>query len=252
MCGKAWSALPSLESETLELMAPIDLLLRALLDMFQSVSSGLVVASSDVLLYAPPGARFAWPQTGATGLAIPADQAYGPHHGVYLVQPDDRPSSPSGSMASATDGSTGAALGSGSAESAVGVTLTSLGLDRAESDGSPPEPPALAGGDADSVSGTGAAHSPFVPVDRFFQKASIPELRAAGAVRSDGQVLVDTGVVYFSRPAALKLLALARGAPISACTYLALDMRVPPLRVELYSDVMLAMGGGLGASEEEY
>ena len=80
------------------------------------------------------------------------------------------------------------------------------------------------------------------------------ELGAAGAVRGDGTVLIDSGVIYFSPPAVAALVDVARRSPLDASTYLGLDAGLPPpaLRIELYSDIMLAMGGGLGASKEEY
>ena len=49
VCGKAWSSLPTFNAE-LELDAPIDLLLKAMFSLFRGVRTGLVVASSDVLL----------------------------------------------------------------------------------------------------------------------------------------------------------------------------------------------------------
>lgn len=187
VCGKAWSALPIYDSQH-ELCAPIDLLLHRMFQLFDRVSAGLVVASSDVLLLVPPGWTTTWPQQGATGLAIPTPAHYGPNHGVYQV----------------------AAAASGSTPSCAVVT-------------------------------------------HFWQKASVPALTAAGAVRaSDGRVLLDTGVIYFSPPATALLLDLARTAPLDRCTYLGVDSDARPLRVELYSDIMMAMGGGMGLSREDY
>lgn len=53
-------------------------------------------------------------------------------------------------------------------------------------------------------------------------------------------------VIYFSAPATLKLAELAQTYPLDCCSYMGLDMNRRALRIELYSDVMLAMGGGLG------
>jgi len=90
-------------------------------------------------------------------------------------------------------------------------------------------------------------------VTRFWQKASVAELQAAAAVRAaDDTVLLDTGVVYFSPPATAALVDLARTHPLDCCSYLGVDQDRRPLRVELYSDVMLAMGGGMGLTKAEY
>lgn len=174
VCGKAWSAFPVLNTASYNLEAPIDLLLQCLLKTFEDVDAGLVIASSDVLLELPPpdgSTSYRWPQTGATGLAVPVSKSYGPNHGVYHV---------------------------------------------------------------DSASGASDAQ----PVTKFFQKAPVEELAAAGAVRPDDTVLLDTGVIYFSPPATALLLELARTPPLHACSYLALDTNSPPLRVELYSDIV--------------
>ena len=85
VCGKAWSALPAYNAE-FELNAPIDLLLQAMFTLFRTVRTGLVVASSDVLLLVPRGFPCHWPSVGATGLAIPTDKHTGPNHGVYQVE----------------------------------------------------------------------------------------------------------------------------------------------------------------------
>jgi fucokinase len=173
VCGKAWSALPSVDAESGELQAPIDLLVKTMLDLFASVDAGLVVASSDVLLLVPPGFVTHWPQRGVTGLAIPADKALGPHHGCYQA----------------------------SAQRAA------------------------AGADAANC----------YRVSRFWQKASVPELTAGGAVRpADGTVLIDSGVVYFSPAATQELLGLCEASPLDCCTYRGLDMGRAPLRIELY------------------
>lgn len=77
VCGKAWSALPTYNAG-FELDAPIDLLLHAMFKLFANVRSGLVVASSDVLLLIPNDFPCYWPSSGATGLAIPTDKHIGP------------------------------------------------------------------------------------------------------------------------------------------------------------------------------
>ena len=191
MCGKAWSALPTL-GQTGELQAPIDLLVTTLLSLFSNVQAGLIVASSDVLLLVPPGFQVHWPQHGVTGLAIPTDVSYGPHHGCYQASPQ-------------------------------------------------------------RVSDTDPSAVNCYRVSRFWQKASVAELTAGGAVRpADGTVLIDSGVVYFSPSATGTLLALAEAAPLDCCTYRGVDMGRSALRIELYSDMMMALDGGLGLTKEQY
>lgn len=99
---------------------------------------------------------------------------------------------------------------------------------------------------------TEGASSMHVPVERFFQKASVDELASAGAVSPADQVLLDTGVIYFSPPATATLLDLAQTAPVLSCTYLGVDTATRPLRVELYSDMLLAMSGGLGQTFAQF
>ena len=60
------------------------------------------------------------------------------------------------------------------------------------------------------------------------------------------RVLCSLQVIFFSPPATLKLAELAQTYPLDCCSYMGLDMNRSALRIELYSDVMLAMGGGLG------
>ena len=203
MCGKAWSSLPSLSGSDGELDAPIDMLLKCIMRMFaapepqgreepQDAPTGLVVASSDVLLLIPesfypaPGKPSLWAPRGATGLAIPTDKALGPNHGVYHCA-------------------------------------------------APPQP------------GSHVAR-----VSKFFQKATVPEMAAAGAVRADDKVLIDTGVIFFSAETTAVLLELARLHPLDSCTYAGLDCGRPALRIELYSDIMMAMDKGLGLSLQQY
>ena len=196
--GKAWSQLPVAATPGGvggDLAAPIDLLLARLFELFADVASGLVVASSDVLLYLPPVPPPEWPSTGAAGLAIPCTAALGPNHGVYQV-----------------DGWASA----------------------------PPPPPPYTRAVAYNVA-------------RFWQKASVVEMADGGAVRRfDDTVLLDTGVLYFAPPAVAHLVELARTHPLERCTYLGVDSAHPPLRLELYSDVMMALGGGAGLTRAQY
>ncbi len=71
-------------------------------------------------------------------------------------------------------------------------------------------------------------------VHQFYQKASVTELGAAGAIRSNSTVLIDTGVIYFSPLVVHDLLELARSSPLDACSYLGVDNGDNALRVELY------------------
>jgi len=82
-------------------------------------------------------------------------------------------------------------------------------------------------------------------VTKFLQKASIPELTEAGALLPGGQVLVDSGVVAFDEKSTATLLQLCSEPPFDGCVGAA-----EPFRFELYSDIMLALGGVL--SREEY
>ena len=93
-------------------------------------------------------------------------------------------------------------------------------------------------------------------VKKFFQKAKVCDMDKEGAVRRDAQgrqtVLIDSGVIFFSGEATSILLDLAHTDPLDSCTYQGLDCGRPALRVELYSDIMMAMGGGLGLSKGDY
>lgn len=83
--GKCFYSLPII-SRYGELMTPFDLLLDQLSGWTEQVEAGLLVSSSDVILQIsyPPTQ---WDQSGVTGLAVPAEVSYGPHHGVYRVDP---------------------------------------------------------------------------------------------------------------------------------------------------------------------
>lgn len=98
-------------------------------------------------------------------------------------------------------------------------------------------------------------------VTRFLQKARLEALEAAGAVvRGDGgggsdgtpQVYVDTGVVFLDASCTRALAAAHLAPPLSAGTFLGSDAGLPPLRTELYSDFMLALGGGMGTARDAF
>ena len=81
--GKAFSNLP-VTMENGEFGTPFLLLLDQLTKISNNVSSGLFVASGDVLLFLPE-MEYLWNDNGVTGLAIPSDQSYASKHGVYKI-----------------------------------------------------------------------------------------------------------------------------------------------------------------------
>lgn len=109
-----------------------------------------------------------------------------------------------------------------------------------------PHPPQVSGALADPHPGARSCS----PVQKFWQKASVEELTAAGAVRPDGTVLIDSGVIYFSPSATQRLSELARSHPLNCCTYLGLDMSRKPLRIELYSGEAACMCLRIGRAAE--
>ena len=78
-------------------------------------------------------------------------------------------------------------------------------------------------------------------VHQFYQKSSLAELGAVGAIRSNDTVLIDTGVIYFSSHVVQTLIELARAAPLDACCYLGVDAGHTALRVELYRCAIVCM-----------
>lgn len=84
----------------------------------------------------------------------------------------------------------------------------------------------------------------------ILQKASLAELKERGAVRGDGSVLLDSGIVYFSARATQDFLRLAKVLPLSSCTSAGLDLGPAPLRFELYTDVLLCMNPAM--SKEQF
>ena len=86
-------------------------------------------------------------------------------------------------------------------------------------------------------------------VIEFCQKASIEQLRAKGAVHTeviDGieveKVDLDSGVVFFDAQTTQILTNIHLYPPLDACTYMGVDSGATPLRIELYSDIMEALG----------
>ncbi|KAJ8598911.1 hypothetical protein CTAYLR_010231 [Chrysophaeum taylorii] len=84
-------------------------------------------------------------------------------------------------------------------------------------------------------------------VRSFLQKASVPALRAAGAVEDDERVLLDSGVVFFDSKTTATMTSLGRSSLRDATS-----LGNGSLRVELYSDVLRAFRGGGFESFEEY
>ena len=90
-------------------------------------------------------------------------------------------------------------------------------------------------------------------VRAFWQKSSIEQLTTNGAVQPDGTVWLDSGVVWFAPSAVHAIVSLARaGGPLAACTYFGVDGGLPALRVELYSDMLLALNDGMGTLASAY
>lgn len=86
----------------------------------------------------------------------------------------------------------------------------------------------------------------------YFQKASLADLRAASAVTGDGQVLLDSGVVFFDGPTAVALARAHTRPPLRASTGLGVSAGDTALRTELFSDVLLAAQGGMGRGRGPY
>jgi fucokinase len=97
--------------------------------------------------------------------------------------------------------------------------------------------------------GHGVFHLKGDKVVKVYQKASISELEKNGAVIEGRQVLLDSGVVYFSAKAASKLLELHEKPPLDCCTHLGLDHGSYPLRFELYTDLLMSFGSCLSYEE---
>lgn len=108
-----------------------------------------------------------------------------------------------------------------------------------------------------------ATASAIRPVRRYLQKAPLAQLRAegaavAGSTAEEEAVAIDTGVIYFAPAAAGALAALLDEAPFARCTARGLasssssSSPPSPLRLELYSDMLCALGGGMGRGREEY
>jgi fucokinase len=78
-------------------------------------------------------------------------------------------------------------------------------------------------------------------VSRFLQKPTYTEMFDAKAIMNDERVLLDTGIVYFSAPAAQQFLSLAGVPPFDSCTLHGLDQGADPIRFELYTDLLFCM-----------
>ncbi|MDX9755056.1 MAG: L-fucokinase [bacterium] len=78
-------------------------------------------------------------------------------------------------------------------------------------------------------------------VETFLQKATFDQLQSNHAIRKNQTVLLDSGIVYFCGDTTTKILTLNVLPPLDACTYLGVDSGAVPLRIELYSDILLGM-----------
>jgi len=93
-------------------------------------------------------------------------------------------------------------------------------------------------------------------VTRYMQKASLEQLEEYGAISSpEGEVLLDTGAIYFSPEVTRELVRLPEENAVfrRCCTWEeGKEGREEALRLELYSDMLLALSEGLGQSRGEY
>lgn len=121
----------------------------------------------------------------------------------------------------------------------------------------------VAGEGEGTASSTPSSFSGLRPVRRYLQKAPLAALRAEGAVMlgrgGEELVAIDTGVIYFGPDAAAALAGLLDEAPFDRCTARGLAGHgggvggaSPPLRLELYSDMLCALSGGMGRGLSEY
>ncbi len=92
--------------------------------------------------------------------------------------------------------------------------------------------------------------SPCRPVTRYLQKASLAQLEAEGAISPEGHVLLDTGAVYLC-PAVTRVLS---GLPEEHALFrrCCRTGEEEALRLELYSDMLLAFSNGMGQSRADY
>jgi fucokinase len=87
-----------------------------------------------------------------------------------------------------------------------------------------------------------------VPVRDFLQKPSAERARAAGAIRADGTLLVDTGIVRFSPDATIALMAAFR--PIGRGRGLIEAVAAGKVRpIDLYEHVLTGLVPGLRRAE---
>ena len=85
--------------------------------------------------------------------------------------------------------------------------------------------------DAHHLNADSIAH---LPVTNIMQKPSIPQLKAAQAIRADSNVLIDSGIIYFSPEVTSTFLSLQHISPLDSCTDTGLDHGNIPFRFELY------------------
>lgn len=97
-------------------------------------------------------------------------------------------------------------------------------------------------------------------VMQYLQKASLVDLTAKGAVSTEGNVLIDTGVLFFCPQITRELMSLPKAhAVFRRCCSRGeteggtAEGRVEAaLRLELYTDMLLALSDGLGQDRASY
>ncbi|CAB1121170.1 FK/GFPP [Ectocarpus sp. CCAP 1310/34] len=227
VCGKAWSALNSCgDSGSGRCNTPMDLLLEHLSRLFSGGSSGslepgtLVVTACDVMLLIPPE------------VAATADWSF------------DNQSGAAGGVA-------GLAIAADAAKYASHHGVYCL----------------------DGGGGGGGQKSHGIKgVRKYLQKPSREEAETSGAFINPGsmvtpnnesgnpnhdpnanpEVAIDSGVVVFSGAATWALTSLALSETFKGCTSRGVAGGASALRLELYSDILLALrtGGATGESAE--
>ncbi len=85
-------------------------------------------------------------------------------------------------------------------------------------------------------------------VEAFYQKPSL-EVLTEQSLLEDGNILLDSGILYFCPETTRILLSLNVVPPLDACSYLGVDNGALPLRIELYSDILVCLVQGTDQTE---
>ncbi|CAN7992081.1 unnamed protein product [Ixodes hexagonus] len=72
-----------------------------------------------------------------------------------------------------------------------------------------------------------------------------------GYTRSDGTVLVVSGIVFLNAEVAESLLALQAKSPLDSCTYMGVDSGAEPMQMSLFFDLLVAMATGVSRESFE-